>query len=186
MPFPMKRYLLVISLFLITSTLPVSCRSKSYECTDPLGCLEIPEGYPVVIGTLLATNGEQRPAGIEALQSVEKAIEDKSELLGHSIQLVQYGTDCTADSARSGATEFSNNNQISAVIGPTCTSEVAVADSILSNAGIPLLGPAENAATATTLIGQLFTALEQVAVQMPDHTLYIPRQALLIALHLNP
>jgi hypothetical protein len=39
---------------------------------------------------------------------------------------------------------------------------------------------------AYALTNQAFTAIEPVAVLLPDKTLYIPRQALLDGLHLSP
>ena len=182
----MKRLLAAHAALLTISLLLVSCAAAPYKCTDPLGCLEISPGSPVVIGTILATLGEQRPAGIESLQGVEKAVADKVELLGHPIQLLRYGTDCTADSARVAATEFATSPDLSAVIGPTGTDETFVAVPILLNAGIPLLSPVPNSAAAYELTNQIFTAIEQVAVQTPDKILYIPRQALLEELHLYP
>jgi len=182
----MKRRLAATVTLLTISLLLVSCGGVSYQCTDPLGCLEISPGSPVIIGTILASNGEQGPAGTEALQSVEKAIADKDELLGHPIQLDRYATDCTADSARVAATEFATYPDLSAVIGPSCTDETVVASPILLNAGIPLLSPVPNSLAASELANQVFAAIEQVAVQMPDQTLYIPRQAFFNALHLNP
>ncbi len=167
---------------LTVSLLLVSCAAAPYECTDPLGCLEISPGSPVVIGAILATTGEQGPAGTASLQSVEKAVADKDELLGHPIQLVRYGTDCTADSARVAAAEFATYANLSAVIGPTCTDEALVAGPILLDAGIPLLGPAPDSAAAYALTNQVFAAIEQAAIQMPDGTLYIPRLALRQAL----
>ncbi len=182
----MKRRFAAIAALLTISLLLVSCGAAPYQCTDPLGCLEISPGSPVVIGTILATTGEQGPAGTESLQSVEKAVADKAELLGHPIQLIRYATDCTADSARVAATEFATTPDLSAVIGPTCTDEAVVASPILLDAGIPLLGPVPDSAAAYELTNQVFAAIEQVAVQAPDQILYIPRLALLDALHLSP
>jgi ABC-type branched-subunit amino acid transport system substrate-binding protein len=182
----MKRRSTATATLLTLSLLLISCGAAPYECTDPLGCLEISPGSPVVIGTILATTGQNGPAGTEALQSLEKAVADKDELLGHPIQLLRYGTDCTADSARAAATEFAIYPDLSAVIGPTCTDEAVVAGPILINAGIPLLSPVPNSVAAYELANQVFTAIEQVAVQMPDKVLYIPRQALLDELHLFP
>ena len=182
----MKRRLTASVALLTISLLLVSCGAAPYECTDPLGCLEISPGNPVVIGTILATIGEQGLAGTESLKSVEKAVADKVELLGHPIQLLRYGTDCTADSARVAATEFAIYSDLSAVIGPICTGEAVVAAPILLNAGIPLLSPVPYSVAAYALTNQVFAAIEQVAVQMPDKTLYIPRQALLDAFHLFP
>lgn len=172
-------------ILLVINFMIVSCGAVSYNCIDPLGCLEISHGSPVVIGTILATSGEQRPVGIASLQSVEKAVADKGDLLGHPIHLINYGTDCTAGSAITGATEFATYTDLSAVIGPTCSDEVNAATPILMDAGIPLLGPAINSTTAYALTTQVLTAIQQVAVRMPDKTLFIPRQALLSALGLS-
>ncbi len=171
---------------LTVSLLMVSCAAAPYDCTDPLGCLEISPGSPVVIGAILATTGEQGPAGTASLQSVEKAVADKDELLGHPIQLLRYGTDCTADSARVAATEFATYTDLSVVVGPTCAGEAVVAGPILLDAGIPMLGPVTDSAAAYELANQAIAAIEQVTVQIPDGTLYIPRQALLDALNLSP
>lgn len=111
---------------------------------------------------------------------------DKVELLSHPIQLIQYGTDCSPDSARVAVTEFATYPDPSAVIGPTCTEETVVAVPILLNAGISSFSPVPNSVAAYELANQVIAAIEQVAVQMPDKTLYIPRQSLLDALHPSP
>jgi ABC-type branched-subunit amino acid transport system substrate-binding protein len=109
---------------------------------------------------------------------VEKAVAAKGDLLGHPIHLINYGTDCTTDSASIGATEFATTIDLLAAIGPTCSDEVNAVTSILADAGIPLLGPAINPTTAYTLTTRVLKAIQQVAVQMPDKTLFIPRLAL--------
>jgi ABC-type branched-subunit amino acid transport system substrate-binding protein len=182
----MKKRLTASAALLILTLLMVSCSAAPYECVDPLGCLEIPPGSPVVIGTILATIGEQIPAGTESLKRIQEAVADKDELLGHPIQLIRYGTDCTGGSAQIAATELATYPDLSVVIGPTCVGEEIVAGSILLNAGIPLLSPVPDSATAYSLTNQVFAAIKQVAVQMQDKTLYIPRQALLVALQLFP
>jgi len=182
----MKRYFAATAALLTISLLLVSCGAAPYKCIDPLSCLEISPGSPVVIGTILATMGKLGPGGTESLMGVEKAVADKDELFDHPIQLLRYGTDCTADNARAAATEFAANPDLSAVIGPTCTAEAVVASPILLDAGIPQLSPVPDSVAAYDLANQVFAAIEQVAVQMPDKTLHIPRQALFDALHLSP
>ena len=179
-PFSATIALLTINLLL------ASCKTAHFQCTDPLGCLEIPPDSAVVIGVILATSGQNGPVGLESLQLVEEKVEAKDMLLGHRIKLFHYGTDCTADSARTAATEFATYTDLSAVIGPTCTGESVVAGPILKDAGIPLLGPVANSETALVLVNQVFIAIEQVAVKMPDKTLFIPRQALFDALQPSP
>jgi branched-chain amino acid transport system substrate-binding protein len=181
----MKSLQILSSALVIICLLLVSCGAAPYDCTDPLGCLEIPPGSPVVIGAILATSGEQRPLATASLQSVKKAIADKGKFLGHPLQLITYGTDCIAESAQMAATEFATNSNLSAVIGPTCSDEAAAASPVLLNAGIPLLGPVTNSTAAYTLTNQVLAAIQQVSVQMPDKTIYIPRQALLSVLNLS-
>jgi ABC-type branched-subunit amino acid transport system substrate-binding protein len=171
---------------LTISLLLVSCGSAPYECTDPLGCLEIISGDPIVIGSILVTAGKQRPVGNQSLESMEKAVSDQDNLLGHPIQLISIGTDCTGNSARSAATGLAANPSMVAIIGPTCAVEADVAGPILLDAGIPLLGPVTDSEVAYELTNQVFAAIEQVAVQLPDSSLFIPRQALLEALFLSP
>jgi ABC-type branched-subunit amino acid transport system substrate-binding protein len=182
----MKPRLSPIPVLLIISLLLGACGAAPYECIDPLGCLGISPGSPVVIGTILATSGDQRPAGTASLQNVEKAVADKGKLLGHPIKVLRYATDCSAGSAQVAATEFAINPDLAAVIGPTCTDEVVVAGQILLDAGIPLLGPVLDSRSAYALTNQIFAAIQKVAIQMPDKTIYIPRQALLKALNLSP
>jgi hypothetical protein len=174
------------SAFLLTiSLLLVSCSATSYECTDPLGCLEIPPGSPLVIGAILATSGQNGSVGTESLQAVEKALADKDMLLGHTLNLYHYGTDCTAESARTAATEFATYPELSAVIGPSCIEEESVAVPILLEAGIALLGPVPDPATAYAMANQVLAVIEQVSVRLPDETLFIPRQALFNALSVS-
>jgi ABC-type branched-subunit amino acid transport system substrate-binding protein len=171
---------------LTISLMMASCGAGPYECTDPLGCVDISPGSPIVIGTLLATSGEQSSSGRKALEIVEMVIAEKEELLGHPIQLQKYATDCTTESARTAATDLARNPVLIAVIGPTCTDEVIVATPILQSAGIPSLSPVSNSIAAKTMTNQVISAIEQVVIQMPDNTLFIPRYALINALHISP
>jgi ABC-type branched-subunit amino acid transport system substrate-binding protein len=177
--FKYTAFLLTISLLLD------SCSATLYECTDPLGCLEIPPGSPLVIGAILATSGQNGPVGTESLQAVEKVVADKDILFGHTLKLYHYGTDCTAESARTAATEFATYQELSAVIGPSCIEEQDIVGPILLEAGIALLSPVPDPATAFAMANQILAAIEQVAVRMPDETLYIPRQALFDALDVS-
>jgi hypothetical protein len=175
----------IFTALLIINLLLASCGTTTYECSDPMGCQKISPGSPVVIGAILATSGEQRPLGTASLQSVENAVADHGDLLGHPLKLINYGTDCSAGSAILAATEFATYADLSAVIGPTCSAEASAASSILLNAGIAVLSPVPNSTAAYAMTTRILAALQQVAVQMPDKTLYIPRQALFSALDLS-
>jgi ABC-type branched-subunit amino acid transport system substrate-binding protein len=182
---PIKTLPLLFSVLIIINLILASCGPAPYECSDPLGCLHIYSNAQVVIGTILATAGDERALGTSSLQNVKQAVTDKDNLFRHSFQLYTYSTDCTAGSAQEAATEYAINPNMVAVIGPTCIDEVGVANQILLNAGIPLLGPVRNSAQAYELTRQMLNALQQVTVRMPDGTLFIPRQALFSALNLS-
>ncbi len=176
---PVNRLTTATTILLILHLLLGSCATPEYACNDPLGCLEIPSGSPIVIGAIFATSGEQNRTGAESLRSVENIIAEHGEIFGHSLHLIKYGTDCTPDSARAGATEFATNPNLSAVIGPTCTDEAGVARTILLEAGIPILGPVPDPLTATEITNRIIAAIKDVIVQGPGEILYIPRQSLI-------
>ncbi len=174
-----------VLLLLLPICLAAACSRTETQCTDPLGCLEIPPKGKIVIGTILATTGDQGLIGTASLAAIQGWAGNHT-LLGHPVRVDRQGTDCTVASARVAATELAIDPGMTAVIGPTCEEEKQVAQPILLDAGIPLLSPVPNAAIATQLTQQVLEAIQQVAVQEPDGTLSIPRQALIEALSVSP
>jgi len=171
---------------LVISLLLVSCSTASYNCIDPLGCLEIPTGSPVVIGVILTTNGHLSPVGTACMESIEKVIKDKKTVLGHPILLDRYATDGSPESARTEATDMATNPDLLAVVGPSLSGEGLEATPILSEAGIVSLSPVPDPAVAKRMAEQVIAAIAQVAIQKADKTLIIPRQALREALNPSP
>lgn len=53
----------IFAFLLTTSLLLASCAAVPDQCTDPLGCLEIPPDSPVVIGSILSTSGQNGSIG---------------------------------------------------------------------------------------------------------------------------
>ena len=182
----MARRSTITVIYLTISMLLASCSMAAYKCHDPLGCMEIPPGSPVVVGAILATNGTLSPIGTASLQSIKEVITTKGEILGHSIELVHYGTDCTIISAQIAATNLATDPDLLAVVGPTCAEEALVALPILTDAGIVSLSPAPDSLAADKMMSLIIAAIEQVAIQEQDHTLYIPRQTLRDALIISP
>jgi branched-chain amino acid transport system substrate-binding protein len=173
----MKRVLAAAALIFLLLT---ACSAPAYTCTDPLGCLEIPSGSPVVIGILYTSVGDSAPLGLNMLEQVEQAVEKEGPLLDHEINLIREGMDCTPDDARQAATRLARTSNLLAVIGPSCSSESAVTDPILLDAGIAILTPYHP--DVQTAVNLLFTAFEQTAVRSRGGTIYIPRTALRDAL----
>ncbi len=168
----MKRRLTATAVLLAFSLLMVSCGAAQYECTDPLGCLEILPNSPVVIGALLAASGSQGEAGLQVLDEIKTAIEDTGIILGHDIELVWEGTDCSEEGARIAATLLAETSDLLAVIGPTCVTDTYTALPILEDAGLSIILPSPN---ATDAFYRLILAIGQTAIRQTDGTLIIPR-----------
>jgi ABC-type branched-subunit amino acid transport system substrate-binding protein len=173
----MKRVLAAAAL---TAILLTTCATPAHTCTDLLGCLEIPSGSPVVIGIVYASAGSAAPLGLDSLEQVQLAIDEKDLLLNHKINLIREVTDCTPESAREAATRLARTSYLLAVIGPTCLSESYITDPILLDAGIAPLTP--YCPDAYAAANFLFTTIEQTAVRGRDGMLNIPRTALREAL----
>ena len=152
-----------------------SCRSVSYQCTDPLGCLEVPAGEPVVIGALVTVFGRPGAAGLQFLEEIRSAIKEQDQILGHEIDLAWQGDDCSSENAGLAATQLARTPDLLAVIGPTCESDAQTILPIFNDAGIPLLPPSSSGSDAFRL---LVSGIEKVAVRQPGDTLIIPLTAL--------
>jgi ABC-type branched-subunit amino acid transport system substrate-binding protein len=162
-----------------------ACASGSYQCTDPLGCLEVPNGDPLVIGAILATSGDYALTGPQILQAVQIEFENQPDILDHPIRFLKLTTDCTPDGALQAAAEFSRNASLVAVIGPSCLEEQVMASPVLDAAGIASLSPIADLATALDGVDRLLAAISQVAV-IDNGNMYLPRQALFDALQPQP
>lgn len=168
------------SLLLVSILLLAACGPAPYACTDPLGCLELPPGEPITIGALAALSGEHAPAGTEMLAAVQAAVDETGLILGHEVELVWEGTDCTESSARLAAARLALTSNLLAVIGPSCPADATYAVPALEDAGIAILTPANGGDTAYR---QLVEAIQKVVIQDTDGTLHIPRQTLTQALN---
>lgn len=169
----MKRVFAAVAL---AGILLAACGAPAFNCTDPLGCLEIPSGSPVVIGILYTSEGPEASAGMDELAQVERIIVEKGLLLDHEIDLIREGTDCTPEGARIAALRLARTSNLLAAIGPTCAADAAIAGPILGDAGIATITPYPPDTAST--VNKLFSAIEQVAIRGRGGTLYIPRTAL--------
>jgi ABC-type branched-subunit amino acid transport system substrate-binding protein len=175
-----------IAVLLAVSLMLVSCDLSSGKCIDPLGCWEIPPNSPIEIGTILTTNGHLSSNGTACLASISVVVKGRRSIFNHPIELENYATDGTPESAREAATAFATNPQLLAVIGPSLTGEGSLATSILSEAGVMSISPVPDPQRAKKIAEQIISAIEEVAIQKADQTLIIPRQALRDALEPSP
>lgn len=141
----MKRGILAIFLLVFV----LSACAPSYTCTDPLGCVEVANGEPILIGAALTLSGPDAPYGVDALRGVEIAISDKGKLLNHPIELLKEDDQCDAQAGEEAAKRLAQNPKLIGVIGETCSSGSIPAARILSEAGMVLISPSSTAPSLT-------------------------------------
>lgn len=176
----MKHACVAAAFILLLST---ACSPHRYTCTDPLGCLEISPGSPVVIGLLYTSTGPYSQTGSDMLAQVEQAITNRGTLLGHEIDLIREGSDCTPEGVFKAATRLALHGELIAVIQPECGADILTKARTLEDAGIAILRPSPS--EVYRAVNLLFADIEKIAVRGQGKTLYFPRTAVRDALE-NP
>ncbi|MDQ3964052.1 MAG: branched-chain amino acid ABC transporter substrate-binding protein [Actinomycetota bacterium] len=121
------------------------------QCSaDEFGCVEIAEGDPIVLGTLLVISGENAQLGQDSQNGailgadyVDENFDGTAELLGHEITFEHQDEGCTAEGGQAGARALvADIDRIVAVVGTSCSSAaLGVADTIFSQEGVVLISP---------------------------------------------
>jgi branched-chain amino acid transport system substrate-binding protein len=133
------------------------------ECeADEFGCVEVAAGDPIKLGSLLVITGANSSLGLDSQYGVELALdywgdeafdETVGQIKGHDLSLVAEDDGCSAEGGTAGANSLAADSEIVAVIGTSCSSAaLGVADTILSEAGIPIVSPS-NTGPALTVEG---------------------------------
>ena len=117
---------------------------------DEFGCVEVPEGDPIQLGTLLVISGENASLGLDSQHGAElAAMMRDNEVVGHPIEWQHEDDLCTAEGGQSGGQSLASNEEIAAVIGTSCSSAGVPAAQITSEAGIVLISPSNTAPDLT-------------------------------------
>ncbi len=112
---------------------------------DPFGCVEVPAGAPIKLGSLNSISGDTAALGTDVNNGVTLAIDyldgaldqTPGQLLGHDVTLQQEDDGCSVEGGQAGGTAIAADPEIVAVIGTTCSSAaLGVADTILGDKGI--------------------------------------------------
>lgn len=143
-----KRIPTALALMLMGSLMLPACRpaAKPFTCTDTIGCLTIAPNAPIHLAYALVISGENESLGVDSRRGIEIAIDDKNgTLLGHPIQLSGVDTLCSKEGGQAAATTLAVDQTIVGIIGPSCSSEAAVAAPILSDAGFIMISPSATA-----------------------------------------
>lgn len=143
-------------LLFLAAILLIGCRSTvpPFECTDPIGCVEVSPDQPLKIGVLQALSGEQEPFGLSGLRSIEMALDDRdNQLLGHAIELQIEDSLCTKEGGATAAAKLVSDPQIVGILGPTCSGAAESAIKVVSEAGWVLVSGSSTAPSLTSVGG---------------------------------
>lgn len=121
------------------------------ECSaDEFGCVEIAEGDPLKLGTLLVISGENASLGLDSQHGVEIAVDlAGGEIAGHEVTYDHQDDGCAAEGGQTGAQALAAQDDVVAVIGTSCSSAGVPAAQILSETGITIISPSNTAPNLT-------------------------------------
>lgn len=155
-----KKYLCVLFSFLLNSCLAFflsSCTNSepAFECTDPLGCIEVAPEASIKIGILQALGGEIAPLGQAQVRGFNLALDKrKGTLLGHPVALQIEDTGCTAEGGANAALKVIADPQTVAIFGTTCSGAAATASKAMSDAGLTMISGNNSAPFLTAIAGK--------------------------------
>jgi len=121
-----------------------------FECTDAIGCVDIPPGDPVRIGYALVIAGPNESLGVDSRRGIEIAIADyDTKVLDHPIELVGEDAMCSAEGGQTALAKLTSDPSLIGIIGTNCSSAGEPASRIASDAGMVLLSPSNTAPSLT-------------------------------------
>jgi branched-chain amino acid transport system substrate-binding protein len=144
-----KAFALLTIVMILTAALAACGPAAQFECTDEIGCVDIPPDDPIRIGYALVLSGANETLGIDSSRGVEIATEDQGELLGHSIELVGEDSECSAEGGQKALTKLVSDPSLIGIIGTNCSSAGEPASKIASDAGMVLISPSNTAPSLT-------------------------------------
>jgi len=142
---------------LFAAVLLAGCQPAAppFECTDALGCVEIPPGESIKIGALQALSGDMAPQGQESFQCVELTLAERgNELLGHPLELQSEDSLCSGEGGTTAALKLIADPQIVGIVGPTCSGAATTAMEVVSKAGLVMISSSSSSPSLTSVGGE--------------------------------
>ncbi len=142
---------------LMTSVFVVACQQSAppFECTDAIGCVEIPPGEPLKIGVLQALSGGATILGTTQSQTIELGIDQRgAQLFGHPIVLQIEDSGCTSEDGTVAALKVVIDPQVVAILGPSCSGAATTASKVASEAGLVMISGSNTAPSLTSIDGE--------------------------------
>lgn len=146
-----KKFFAVFTALMIASMLLAACGGGAapYECTDELGCVDVAPGDPVRIASALVISGPNTDLGTDSQYGVEIAIDFKSELMGHPIELQAEDDGCSAEGGQTAGQKIVSDPSIIAVVGTSCSGAGVPMSKVVSDAGYVMVSPSNTAPSLT-------------------------------------
>lgn len=144
-----KRLFALLATLIVASVLLAACGGAAYECTDPLGCVDVAPGDPVRIASALVISGPNTDLGTDSQYGAEIAIDFKGELLGHPIELQAEDDGCSAEGGQTAGQKIVSDPSIVAVIGTSCSGAGVPMSKVISDAGYVMISPSNTAPVLT-------------------------------------
>jgi branched-chain amino acid transport system substrate-binding protein len=144
-----KRLFALLAALIVASVLLAACGGAAYECTDPLGCVDVAPGDPVRIASALVISGPNTDLGTDSQYGVEIAIDFKEELLGHPIELQAEDDGCSAEGGQTAGQKIVSDPSIVAVVGTSCSGAGVPMSKVISDAGYVMISPSNTAPVLT-------------------------------------
>ncbi|MGD8624687.1 MAG: branched-chain amino acid ABC transporter substrate-binding protein [Anaerolineae bacterium] len=144
-----KAFALLTIVMILTAALAACGPAAQFECTDEIGCVDIPPDDPIRIGYALVLSGANETLGIDSSRGVEIATEDQGQVLGHDIELVGEDSECSAEGGQKALTKLVSDPSLIGIIGTNCSSAGEPASKIASDAGMVLISPSNTAPSLT-------------------------------------
>ena len=164
----MQKYLRLLAILGIVALLAAACGGddgpegppddQAGTCPTDDVCVEVAEGDPITIGTLLSISGDTASLGLDsqagaelAADYLDSAFDDTfGQIAGHEVEFVHEDDGCSPEGGTTGGRRLASDPQIVAVIGTTCSSSaLGVADTILGDEQIVLISPSNTSPALT-------------------------------------
>ncbi len=118
-------------------------------CTDPIGCVEVAEGDPLLVASALVISGPNGDLGLDSQRGVEIALDMRGDLMGHPLELLAEDDGCNAEGGQTAGTKIVANPQVVGVIGTSCSGAGVPMARIVSDAGYVMISPSNTSPALT-------------------------------------
>ena len=120
----------------------------SFTCEDPLGCVTLAPGEPLLLASMLDFSG-QADFSYAVLKGIDTAISDYGTMMTHPIQNISIDSGCNQEEGANAAYQVAGNPQFVGAVGTICSGSALGAMPILSDAGYVMVSPTNTRTSLT-------------------------------------